>query len=346
MIEIDGSFGEGGGQILRTSLTLSAIFNKAIVIENIRAKRSKPGLRPQHLTCVRAMAKVTGAKVEGAEIGSKNLCFHPSAILQGNYLFDVAEKRKSAGSVALIFQTLLLPLSLAKGISRVTIKGGTHVPWSPPFDYLSKVFLPTVSRMGICSTLDIIRCGWYPEGGGEVRAVIHPIRSLKSIFLTERAQSLHIEVTCASSNLPSHIIDRENIRIESRLKERGLKVAFRTLDVPAVGQGNAVFLCAKNEHTIAGFSSLGKRGKKAETVADEVADAFFHFLDGGASVDTHLSDQLLPYMALAQGTCAIFSEQITQHLLTNIWAIQKFGDISFQVEGNQGEKGKVTKISW
>ncbi len=344
MITIDGSYGEGGGQILRTSLAFSAIFQEPILIENIRAKRSKPGLRPQHLTCVKAMAKITGAKVDGAEIGSSRLYFHPRAVHGGDYMFDVAERMGSAGSVGLIFQTLLLPLSLAEEVSVVTLRGGTHVPWSPPYHYLSDVFLPMVSKMGIRCTLEIIKWGWYPKGGGEVRAIIRPVQGLKSVSFIEPLKSPKIEVTCASSNLPSHITEREKARIEGRLKEKGFRCTFRTLDRAAAdGQGNFVFLCAKDKDTVVGFSSLGKPGKKAEKVADEVVDAFFRFLEKGAAIDRYLSDQIVPYMAMVEDTSVIFAEEISKHLLTNIWAIQKFKNISFRVEGIEGEKGKIIK---
>jgi RNA 3'-terminal phosphate cyclase (ATP) len=345
MTKIDGSFGEGGGQILRTSLTLSAVYNKPVLIENIRAKRSKPGLRPQHVTCVQALAKITRAKIEGAETGSKSLSFYPSGIYSGDYLFDVAEKERSAGSVSLIFQTLLLPLALGGGTSRVVIRGGTHVPWSPPFHYLSEVFMPTVSKMGISSTLRIIRWGWYPEGGGEVEVVINPIEGLRAVSFLERVESPTIKVMCVSSNLPSHIAERERGRIENCLKQLGLEAQFHTSDVPARGQGNFVFLRVKDKGVVAGFSSLGKRGKRAERVADEVVHDLFRFLETGASIDSHLADQLVPYMALAEGSCSIHTERITPHLLTNVWVIQRFLDISFQVEGSEGEKGRVAKAT-
>jgi RNA 3'-terminal phosphate cyclase (ATP) len=175
VLTIDGSYGEGGGQVLRTSLALSAITGTPVQIEGIRAGRRKPGLRPQHLTCVRAAAKVCGAKVEGAKLNAQALTFRPQdSPRAGTYTFDVAQAAKggSAGSVSLILQTVLLPLALAEGTSQIMLKGGTHVAWSPPFDYLKRVYLPTLARIGIRAKVRIEKWGWYPVGGGVVKAVV------------------------------------------------------------------------------------------------------------------------------------------------------------------------------
>jgi RNA 3'-terminal phosphate cyclase (ATP) len=173
-IAIDGSYGEGGGQILRTALSLSAVLGKDVKIERIRAGRKKPGLRPQHLAGVRALAQVAGGKMEGDEIGSQSLSFSPGRVKGGVYRFNVAEERVSAGAVT------------SPSSSEVTLLGGTHVPWSPSYHYLSMVLLPSLARMGLCCEAEIEQWGWYPQGGGAVRVKIIPVEELKSIDLSSR----------------------------------------------------------------------------------------------------------------------------------------------------------------
>ena len=192
MIRIDGSHGEGGGQILRTALSLSAITGQAMRIERIRAGRKNSGLRPQHLTAVRAAAAICEAHLEGDEVGSQTLLFEPrQSPRPGYYEFDVREAAKggSAGSVTLIFQTLLLPLALAGGKSEIILRGGTHVAWSPPFHYLQYVYLPAVARLGIEARVELRRWGWYPVGGGEIRAVVTGKRRNSSTMMASEMSS-------------------------------------------------------------------------------------------------------------------------------------------------------------
>jgi len=352
MIVIDGSYGEGGGQILRTTLSLSALTGKPVRIENIRAGRPKPGLAAQHLTGVLAAAEVCDAELEGAELGSQTLIFIPrSPPKAGNYTFDVAEARKggSAGSVGLVFQTLLLPLAFAAGESHLVIKGGTHVAWSPPFHYLESVYLPTLRWMGIEAEVRIERWGWYPIGGGEVKAVVkglggksEGLSPLTPLDLTERGRLKRLRGISASSNLPSHIVQRQRRHAEELLRRWGFDPQIEVMDAPSPGKGTCVFLIAEYENVVAGFSSLGARGKRAEAVAEEACREFVEYHRSGACLDKHLADQLILPLALAEGRSAFTTSEITQHLLTNIWVVEQFMDVRFKVEGGEGKKGRVT----
>jgi len=348
MIVIDGSYGEGGGQVLRTSLTLSALLSKPVRIENIRAKRRNPGLQAQHLTGVRAIAQICDAELEGADLGSQTLTFKPrSSPRAGEYRFDVAEARKggSAGATSLVFQTLLLPLAHASGQSRLTIRGGTHVAWSPSFHYLKHVYLPTLARMGLEATAEIVKWGWYPIGGGEIIASIRGQQGhyLSGLDLVERGALKRLWGISATSNLPSHIGQRQKKRTEDYLRKRGFDPQIKIVYAPSPGQGTAVFLAAEYEHTIAGFSSLGARGKPAEKVAEEACREFLAYHQSGAGLDRHLADQMILPMALASGSSAFTTCGITQHLLTNIWVVERFLDVRFEIEGEEGEKGRVRK---
>ena len=192
MLSLDGSYGEGGGQILRTALSLAALTGAPVRIERIRAGRSKPGLRPQHLTAVQAVARISQAEVTGAHLGSQDLTFRPRTLQGGHYVFDVAETTRSAGAVSLIAQALLPPLLKAESPATVILKGGTHVPWSPPAHYLSHVFLPALAAMGAEVKLTLERWGWYPRGGGEVRLTIRPARPLTGVQWRTPADSLRV----------------------------------------------------------------------------------------------------------------------------------------------------------
>ena len=348
MIVIDGSYGEGGGQVLRTSLTLSALLGEPVRIENIRAKRRNPGLQAQHLTGVRAIAQICEAELEGADLGSQTLTFRPrSSLRAGEYRFDVAEARKggSAGATSLVLQTLLLPLAYAPGLSRLTILGGTHVAWSPPFHYLKHVYLPTLARMGLEATVEIQKWGWYPIGGGEMTASIRGQRAgyLSGLDLVERGELKRLWGISATSNLPPHIGRRQKKRAEGYLRKRGFDPQIEIIDAPSPGQGTVVFLVAEYEHTIAGFSSLGARGKPAEKVAEEACREFVVYHQSSASLDRHLADQMILPMALASGPSAFTTCEITQHLLTNVWVVEQFLDARFEIEGEEGEKGTVRK---
>lgn len=343
MLTIDGSLGEGGGQILRTSLSLAAITGRDVTIENIRAGREKPGLRPQHLTAVLAVAEICGAELQGAEVGSSRLVFRPHKVKPGSYEFDVSRIRASAGSVNLVFQAILWPLALADKPSRVVIKGGTHVPHAPTSNYIEETFLPTVARMGVLVNYRMEKAGYYPIGGGEVRAEIRPDPELTPISLTNRGEPPRVELTSAVSNLPSHIAQRQLDTGQSRMKAMGLKSHGETVEYPSPGKGTVFFISLVSGQVRAGFQSIGELHKRAEQVAADACDEFESYYRSRMAVEGHLADQLIIPMALASGRSAFTTSEITQHLLTNIAVVERFLPVHFHVSNALGETGTVER---
>ncbi len=339
---IDGSKGEGGGQILRSTLTLAAMTGEAVKIEKIRAGREKPGLRPQHLTAVRAAAALCAAQLEGAEVNSRALTFIPqSPVCAGDYFFDVMDAAAggSAGAVTLILQTVLLPLALAQGASRVTLRGGTDVPWSPPAFYVEQVYLPMLAQMGIEAQLKINRHGFYPMGGGELVLELSGGAVLKPQDWTERGELLGIEGIAYVGNLPSHIPQRMVDRAGALLKAEELTATIEPRHITAQGQGAAIFLRARYEHVVAGFSSLGKKGVSSEDVAEAVVTELLDFHYGKGVFDSHLGDQMVLPMALAGGTAQAAVAEVTGHLQTNVWTVSQFPVAPLRVEGREGRAG-------
>jgi RNA 3'-phosphate cyclase len=332
-VQIDGRYGEGGGQILRTALSLSAILKVPVHIDHIRGNRKKPGLRPQHLIAVNALATITGAKVDGAKIDSNELVFEPGEIRGGNYSFHIG----TAGSTGLVLQTIIPVLLFGKIPSQIQITGGTHVPWSPSFHYLKAVFLPILKNMGAEVSLEIDKWGWYPKGGGKIRAVIKNIHGLKEIFLSNRGTLINFHILSAVSNLPLSIAERQRDQALKRIKHLGIRPNISIENAPSPGQGTALFLAAQFEGSIAGYTSLGKKGKPAEEVADDACNKFINFLDSKGVIDIHLADQLVLYMALAGGRSTLIIESITEHLLTNIWVIEQFLPLKFDKEEETGK---------
>ena len=334
MLHLDGSYGEGGGQILRTALSLAATLEQPVHIANIRASRAKPGLRPQHLTGVLALARITQAEVTGAELHSRELTFRPRRAQPGRYLFDVAEKTGSAGSVTLLAQALLPPLLAAGQGSSLTLRGGTHVSWSPLAHYLLHVFLPALAQLGAKVEMTLHRWGWYPRGGGEVGLEIHPAPKLAGVEWRTPPEFQAFRALSAASRLPEHVSRRQGERLKSRLGG-GLPVDL--LQAGGLDPGSMVLIYGP----LAGFDALGARGKPAEKVADEAADAFLSFRDRGAAVDRHLADQIVLYLARARGPSSLITPEITLHLLTNLWVIEQFLGPTFEVKGELGERGEI-----
>lgn len=341
MIHIDGSFGEGGGQILRTSLSLAAITRQDVTVENIRAGREKPGLRPQHLTSALAVAEICGADLRGGEVGSSKLVFKPGRIKPGKYEFDVSRVSASAGSVNLILQTVLWPLAFCEKNSRVAIKGGTHVPHAPTFNFISEVFLPTAAGMGLACHYEMVKAGYYPTGGGEVRLQIRPVKELIPIRWTDRPKPVEVELTSAVSNLPASIAERQLNTGMERVHAMGLASENRLREYPSPGKGTVFFAAVSAVGVRAGFQGIGELRKRAEKVADEACDEMEAYLKSGAAVDKHLADQLIIPMALAKGSSRISVAEITRHLLTNIAIVERFLDVRFTVEGDLGQSGSV-----
>lgn len=343
MIKINGSYGEGGGQILRSTLILSAILGKPVEIFNIRAGRKKPGLQPQHLTGVRAVAEICNGKLEGDDLLSQRIVFTPGKIRSGNYEFDVMKVKSSAGSTGMIFQQIAPILAFSEKESSVILKGGTHTEWAPPIDYLQEIFLPTVAKMGFHANLEVERWGWYPIGQGIVKAKILPVQGkLKAIELNERGTLNRFSGLSLVSRLPLSIAERERDQASLRIKELGFGKLFNCdiKNVSSLGTGNYFCLVTQFENVVAGFNSLGKIGKRAEKVADEAVYGFINFYKSKACIDKHLGDQLILYMALAQGK-SCFTCEITNHILTNIWVMEEFLPVKFGIKGKLGEVGRV-----
>lgn len=341
VIRIDGSYGEGGGQILRTSLALSCVLGKPIEIINIRKARKKPGLQPQHLTAVNAAAAISRAHVEGAELSSTSIMFLPRALIGGEYEFDVSAKKGSAGSTSLVLQTIMLPLCFAGQPANVTVLGGTHVPWSPTFHYLKYIFLPMLSRINATIDLAIKKWGWYPGGGGTVTARVIPCEKMLPIRVLNRGRLLRVTGLSAVANLSRDIAVRQQNRAVNALLKKGIDANVEVLDASSPGKGTLVFLKAEFENIVAGFDALGALGKRAEEVADEACQALFAYVNSSGALDHHLADQIIPYLALARGDSEFTTSSITQHLLTNIWVVKQFLNVDVQVKGKEGEAGQI-----
>jgi RNA 3'-terminal phosphate cyclase (ATP) len=322
ILEIDGGHGEGGGQIVRSALALAVALRRAVRLTRIRARRPRPGLQPQHLAVVRALAAVSRAEVQGDALGSTEIRFAPRDLRAGEYRFDVGAVRGSAGSVTLLLQALLLPLAHAGGPSRLTLVGGTHVPWSPSLPYLTEVFLPAVEPAGVRAAVALQRPGWYPAGGGRLEAVIQaepPARGLELAAPPDGASAIGVSIV---SRLPASIAERQRRRALERLAAAGVEatIAVET-DTEAASPGTALFVGVRGR---AGFTALGRRGLRAEAVADAAVDEFLAWRTSGAAVDAHLADQLLPLLALAPTPSRLTCPVVTSHLRSVAWVVEQF----------------------
>jgi RNA 3'-terminal phosphate cyclase (ATP) len=345
-VEIDGAHGEGGGQFLRSAVSLSAITGRPLGIERIRALRRQPGLAAQHLTAVRAAAALCAARLSGDSLGSTLLEFVPtSAVAAGNYLWDVGLAREggSAGAVMLVLQTVLLPLARAGRVSCVVLRGGTHVAWSPPFDYVRDVWLPMLERLGVEARVELISRGWYPVGRGEVVAEIAPApMRLKAAEIDKPDRLLRVRGRAVAANLPAHIPQRMADRARAALAGLGAEVSVEPLRVRAACAGAGIFLTAEYANVSCGFSAFGVLGKPSEEVAEEAVGALLRHHACGAALDRHLGDQILLPLCLA-GTPSRFSvEAVTRHLETNAWVIERFGLAQIEIEQTSGGTGHVT----
>jgi RNA 3'-terminal phosphate cyclase (ATP) len=337
-IEIDGAQGEGGGQMLRTSLALSLLTGKAFHLHNVRAKRAKPGLAAQHLMSVHAAAKIGKAKVRGAHLGSCDLDFEPGNVEAGDYCFKIG----TAGATSLVLHTIYLPLALADAVSYVTIEGGTHVKTSPNYSFLERAWVRYLSTIGLQVHPQMERAGFYPRGGGRIHAAIQPCyRILPFQGLTTPAIT-QAHIVAGNAGLPPHIAERMIARATERLAELGLNVECEQQSWLG-GPGCMLGIELPTEPAPTFFFALGERGKPAETVADEAAAQVAAYVQvQPLGVDEHSADQLLLPLAFAEGPSRFRVANISSHLRTNADVIQHFLDREIRCDAPQGEPGMVT----
>ncbi|HEY7753956.1 MAG TPA: RNA 3'-terminal phosphate cyclase [Steroidobacteraceae bacterium] len=347
MIEIDASIGEGGGQVVRTALTLAACCGTPVRLFRMRERREKPGLRAQHLAAVRAAAAICDARVSGATVGSTELAFAPGRTRPGRYEIDVG----TAGSTMLVLQTLLPALSFCAGPSMLVLRGGTHNPRAPTFEFVRDAYLPLIGRLGFRARIELEAYGFFPRGGGLVRATIEPLVRGRVLDLLDRGRVASRCATALCSRLPEHVARRELATLRERL---GLaEHECRALHVGAPGAGNVLQLRVDCEHVTTVFSSFGMRGRPAEQVAAELAGEALRYLSASAAVDGRLADQLLLPMALTAGG-AFSTLPVTLHTETNAAIIRRFLPVAYNAVpagedkwliGVGGNAGSATRIS-
>jgi RNA 3'-terminal phosphate cyclase (ATP) len=335
-VDIDGSLGEGGGQVLRSSLSLAMLSGRSLRLRNIRAGRSKPGLMRQHLTCVLAAARVCAARVEGAEIGSTQLEFEPGPIQAGHYAFAIG----SAGSTALVLQTLLPALLVAGGPSRVRIEGGTHVPMAPCADFIARAYLPVLRSLGAQVEFRLLRHGFVPAGGGAIEVEIQP-QPLRPLQLDRRGDLLALEAEAMVSQLPQRIVERELDTLQRLLPQARLK---RREPGPGDGPGNALLLHAQFEGASELITVLGRVGLSSESVAKQAAGAFKRHLAHGAPVGEHLADQLLLPMLIAGGGHFVTGRP-SSHLQTNIETLRAFDLAEIELGPDESDPPRRWRLS-
>lgn len=337
MVELDGSTGEGGGQILRSSLALSVITGQPFRIDKIRANRDRPGLRRQHLTAVRAAAEISGAAVEGDAVDSRELTFSPRKVIPGDYEFDIG----SAGSATLVLQAVLPPLLLAAGPSTITLHGGTHNPGGPPMDFLEKTFLPVINRMGPAVQVALERPGFAPRGGGRFIVTIEPApdRKLQPVHLPDRGPIRRRWAKAVVAGLPRAIAERELAVVAERMKWS--RHELQVEELPEMwGPGNVVTLEVEGDAVTEVFTGVGQRGVRAEEVADEACEQATRYLAADVPVGDCLADQLLLPLALAGGG-SYRTLTLTCHSETNIQTIRAFMPVRVTATGETGSAVRI-----
>jgi RNA 3'-terminal phosphate cyclase (ATP) len=323
LIVIDGANGEGGGQVLRTSLALSLVTGKPFRIENIRAKRQKPGLLRQHLTAVNASVQIGDASAEGAALGSTTLTFVPRAVRAGDYHFAIG----TAGSTTLVLQTILLPLILAGEPSTIAIEGGTHNPSAPPFEFLENAFLPLLRKMGADIELELVRPGFHPAGGGKIRVRIAPAK-LQPLHVEQRGEIVSRRVRAVVANLAYEIAKRE-VRAAAEELGWGEECMQAHTLTGSPGPGNTVSITVESENVTDVFTAFGARGVRAEAVAHDAAKQAKRYINSTAAVGEHLADQLLLPLALGGGSFT--TTPLSAHATTNLDVIRRFLDVKAEV---------------
>lgn len=322
MLRIDGSQGEGGGQILRTSLALSALLQKPIEIFNIRAKRPKPGLAMQHLTTILAFRKIFSGEVKGAKPGSTRVTFTPSKIKEGEYSIDIG----TAGSITLLLHALL-PAIISHNIT-LKIRGGTDVRWSPTCDYFSQVFLKNLNHLGVKSDIELIARGYYPKGNGNVKIETYGVDLIEGYEFKERGKLIGVGGRAHCSNLPEHIVKRE-----ARAAEEALQYIKAEIDIEVkkeLSTGTGITLWADYQKCSMGSNAIGEIGKSAEEVGREAAMKLIEEINSPATLDIHMADQIIPFAALARGRTSFLVRRLTGHLLTNIELTEKILRVKFE----------------
>ncbi|MFQ5552556.1 MAG: RNA 3'-terminal phosphate cyclase [Thermoplasmata archaeon] len=333
-LEVDGSTGEGGGQIFRLSMALSALTGRPVRVNRIRAGRPKPGLARQHVVAAEALGDLCRGEVEGLELGSMSVAFRPRGIRGGTLNVDVG----TAGSVTLVLQAVLVPALFAAQPTTVTIRGGTDVRWSPPADYTRNVFLPLLAGMGGTATFRVERRGYYPRGGGRVRAHIAPVPFLTPLRGEDPGQLLRIGGRAHGSGLPTHVAERMRGRSEEALAD------FQPVTIEALtyggreaeGRGGALVLWAETTASRIGANALAQKGVSAEVLADHATGELQNDLRAQVTLDRYAADQLLPYMALASGTSVVWVREVSNHLRTLFWLLPQFLDVNIRTLVEEG----------
>lgn len=333
MIVIDGSQGEGGGQIFRSSLTLAMCLGKPVRIHKIRAGRSRPGLLRQHLTCLRAAQAISGAQVAGDELGSTEVTFKPGKVEAGEYRFSVG----SAGSTSLVFQTIVMPLFFSEGESEVTFEGGTHNGFAPSYDYIDQCFLPAIRGLGYNAEVELDRFGFYPAGGGAWKVRILSVDGIRPIELVERGEIIDTRAVATSSRIPEHINERELAQVKKKFYWPDESLQPRMVE--SEGPGNIVSLQIASENVTEVIEVVGEKKLSAERVAGRAVKAAKEYMEAGVPVGEHLADQLLLPMVLGNGG-RFRTLKPSLHFLTNVDVIRHFMDVEIDV--NQEDNNVYT----
>ncbi len=329
MLAIDGSLGEGGGAVVRISTALAALTSQSLKITNIRANRPKKGLYPQHLSAVQALCQLCHAKVSNLHIGSQEIEFVPGELRGGKFKVDI----KTAGSMTLLLQAFMIPAPFTGEKVEITLKGGSDVKWSPPFDYLKNVTLPLLEKMGYKARLDLIQRGHYPRGGGLMKGTILPLKKLDPLKLL-KVEIDEIRGISHASNLPEHVAQRQASAAEKTLKKTGYPVEIEVEhDTNSLSPGSGIVLWAQGNTRIGG-NAWGERGKRAEIVGEQAAENLLYSLEKQATLDKYMGDQIIPYMALA-GESRVKTPILSSHAWTNIELVKRITGKSFQVKENK-----------
>ena len=332
-MEIDGSYGEGGGQILRTAVALSAITKKPIRIKNIRANRPNPGIKPQHYVAIKSIRDICNAETNGLEIDSSNLEFLPKKVKGGEYKFDIG----TAGSTILVFQACILASLKTNEPLTITLTGGTDVKWSPSWDYFKHVFLPLIRKTGVSVNARLIKRGYYPKGGGEALLTIHPNKKIQPLQLDKKQEFSKVNGIINISNLPDHVSNRIKHAAIKTLFKKNLRSSIEIEQASSLSSGTGITLWTQTEDTVMGSTVLGERGVSSEEVGETAALNLLREIESDATLDVHAFDQLIPYMAISRniGYSSCIVCELSSHAKTNMWLIKQFFDVNFEAKQSE-----------